>query len=384
MLELWMRWWPFLAILAALVIPSLKSVAKYAPMPALTIPLFGALTASGLWFLLHPPSRVRHVLTTPGPTVLLVAAITLTVIFVYPMADGLKTSLRGSDADDAMIVAGRAMMHLENPYAHRTYFGNPFSPGPGWVALIAPFSVLGLYPFVFPLALVLTILVLRSASLSWTEINQFTFALFGCLLCWEAAAIGSDLPTWGLAVLGSLVLLNRPRLSPAAATTLAVGIGCLATARIPFLYLPALAGAGLAAANPRRAALVAVLGTAIALLLHWMFFRLNPESYTPLHLLNLANLILSGPWRYAAILCTVMVVALLASRVLRWSPITLAAWGLGAPMALLAAANLRQVDRLAQWNAVEYLLPALPLILFALLAPGPGTRPASPPTARIR
>ncbi|WP_438015906.1 hypothetical protein WMF18_34345 [Sorangium sp. So ce315] len=135
----------FFGLVVALQLPALQPLAKLAPAPGVTAPAFLMAAAIGLWLLLDPPERLSRWLNTAWPSASLAGILALVAVFIYPMADGLKRRGAGSDADAAMILAGQALAELRNPYASTTYLGNPFSPGPGWVALWTPLSALGAY-----------------------------------------------------------------------------------------------------------------------------------------------------------------------------------------------------------------------------------------------
>ena len=71
------------------------------------------------------------------------AALTLLVTIVYPLANSGRFG-RGSDADDALLIAGGRLLNGEFPYYLSTYLGNMISPMPGAVLFSIPFTVLGL------------------------------------------------------------------------------------------------------------------------------------------------------------------------------------------------------------------------------------------------
>lgn len=358
----------FFGLFAALQLPALQPLAKFAPVPGIAVPAFLLAASIGLWLLLDPPERVRRWLGTAWPSAALVGILALVAVFVYPIADGLKQRGAGSDADDAMILAGRALAELHNPYASTTYLGNPFSPGPGWVALWTPLIALGAYALITALALAATVLALRFTQHGWSQTNTFVLALFSCVLLWELAAIGSDLPAWGLLVLCAALVLEQPRVSPGLLVVLTALLGCLATARIAFSYLPLLIGFCLLPVKPRRALVVAVGGSATAALLHAVFWRINPLFYPPLHLMGQARGLLPGSSLVVALGFLGAVAARMLHRWRAWPPSLHLAWGLAAPMLVLAVADLLQRGSLSRWKGASYLVTSLPAVAYALLA----------------
>ncbi|WP_437286439.1 hypothetical protein [Sorangium sp. So ce406] len=114
------------------------------------------------------------------------------------------------------------------------------------------------------------------------------------MLLRELAAIGNDLRAWGLLVLCAALVLEQPRVSKGLLVALTALLECLATARIAFSYVPLLIGFSVLLVKPRRALVVAVGGTAMASLLHAVFWGMNPPWYPPLHLMGQARWLLSG------------------------------------------------------------------------------------------
>jgi hypothetical protein len=109
-----------------------------------------------------------------------VAAVVFAV--VYPIADGRRAGGGGTDADDALDLAVRAVLRGQYPYLERTYLNNPITPLLGWIGLAVPFvEVFGraAYLNVFWLGvwLVLLVSVTRSAWLALL-LAVVTFVVF--------------------------------------------------------------------------------------------------------------------------------------------------------------------------------------------------------------
>lgn len=347
--------------------PALRALARYVPQPEVFIPAFlvGALGVA--WLILNPSKILQRFLNSPWPSALAVIALSLGVAVVYPLADALKATMGGSDADDAMQLGGLALWHLQNPYAVTTYFGNPLSPGPGWMALASPLSLLGLQPLMTPLALAFAIGALRKAGHGWGLISAFTLLYLSSLGVWELAIVGNDLPSWGLMVLGTIALLGMPRLPNKAVYGLALLVGTLATARAPFFYVPLLIGFSLFAVWPKRGLTVAGVGMLTLAAWHGAFYLINAGHYQPLHLVGRGEALLSG----ANLIAALGVLGVTGLSMLYhwrwWPPQTQVALGLGVPFAVLSAAELALVGSFAKWEGATFLLPALPIALFAVL-----------------
>ena len=359
---------PALLLVLLTQLPALRALARYAPVPELFIPIMLCATICLSLLLLKPPRILLPILHSAWPTSLVMIGLSFAIALAYPIADGLKTTMGGSDADDAIQLGATALWHLQNPYALSTYFGNPLSPGPGWLALWGPLAIWGLQPLGTPLALAFAVWALRRAHFSWLTINTFSIILASCLGVWELAAVGNDLVPFGLLLLGVVVLLGQARLNPWALLGLALWVGALATARIAFFYLPILIGFALLAAWPKRGLYIAIVGSSLMFALHSGFWWLNPNGYPPLHLLGRAESILQDSTLLGAlgILGVTGIAMLYHWR--WWNPLTHTALGLGVPLAVIATAELASGSgQLALWEGATFLIPALPLALMATL-----------------
>ena len=157
-------------IFLALQLPALRALTKYLPYPDLTVPLFLALALYGTLLVIRPPRCLAKALQGPWPAMLMLAAFTVGTIAIYPYADGLKLRGAGSDQDDALILAGQALLTFQNPYRQETYLGNQIDPGAGWALLATPFGVPGLYSLFFPATLALAFGVFgRRTRLAYTQ-----------------------------------------------------------------------------------------------------------------------------------------------------------------------------------------------------------------------
>jgi hypothetical protein len=101
---------------------------------------------------------------------------------VYPIADARKVVGGGTDADDALDLAVRAVLRGQYPYLERTYLNNPITPLLGWIGLAVPFvEVFGraAYLNVFWLGVWLVLLRVVSGS-AWVGgvLAVMTFVVF--------------------------------------------------------------------------------------------------------------------------------------------------------------------------------------------------------------
>jgi hypothetical protein len=132
-----------LLIFALWFVPSIGQFLKYfgfrgAILAAALVPL--AISAS---ILRLPALRSERLKTFHAwlPVALMLMAAVLFAVF-FPIA---KSGLLGpgSDREDALNVAIRALLHGSYPYYSETYLGNPPTPAPGALLLALPFYLIG-------------------------------------------------------------------------------------------------------------------------------------------------------------------------------------------------------------------------------------------------
>ena len=350
---------PWLALVLATQLPGLRPLAKFLPHATVTLPLAVALAAAGLWLLLNPPRWLKAWLATPWPMALTLPPFALLIAWAYPLVDGRKLVGGGSDADDALIVGATQLWHLASPYVATTYFGNPLSPGPGWIALAAPFSLAGLEPLLPVLALA----AFACALPDWPTRNRVWLALLACPLTLELATSGNDLPALALLLMATTLALLKTRRHDFA---LALLLGTLATGRIVLPAWPLLAGFLLWAQSPARAMRVTLAALATTALWHAAFIALTPGPYAPLHLLGKGEHLMTPALAAFSLLALAAAAAAMLRHRNTWPATTHLALGLAVPFACLALADLAARDyALSLWEGANYLIPALPAVALA-------------------
>ena len=209
---------------------------------------------------------------------------------LYPLANSGLWG-RGSDSDEALNLATRALLAGHFPYYQLTYLHNPISPLPGSLVLAIPFVLLGngAYQNFFWIALLMLGAARqfgqRSAALLLT-----ICALFSPFLLY-AIIIGSDyiantifvlLFTVGLLQSCSPTQTNR-QLPLLYAILLGVGL----SSRANFLMIVPLIFATLAArTNARIAYRYLSLTLLVFLLVTLPFYWHDPQHFSPLHTAN--------------------------------------------------------------------------------------------------
>ena len=352
-------------------LPALRAIAKFFPIPSLTGPLFLLLALLGIALVLNPPQALFGVMKGSWPTRVVAAALTVTAVAIYPYADALKLQGRGSDADDALIIAGQALWRFQNPYIQETYLGNPIAPGPGWAVLASPFSVTGLYVAFFPATLAVAIWCLRASRYAWLDINRFMLLLASSLCVWELTAVGNDYLPFALLTLCVLLGLQLESISCLYLMLLTTLVGALATFRLPFLLLPPLIAFSLVSSFPRRAMIVACWATAVSLLLHAAFLTINATDYPPLELLRAKTAYTFSPagLALAAAVCTVTALIMIFNW-RSWHPLTHVAVGLGVPWTIVAVADLVWVSgSVADWGGASFAAMWMPFLILAAVEP---------------
>ena len=378
--DVWLLW-------LGLQLPSLRVMYKYLPPrlhPLIVIYLLAAFVVyAGC---LHDgwlKRRLQRILSS-GWTMVGLVTVALGVSYcVYPIADALKYQMRGSDQDDALILAGNRLRHLVSPYAERTYHGNPISTGPGLVLLLLPLLSFERYFLITPLVLAAVAYTLYRISGSFYPANLFIGLCLTSPAFWETMVVGSDLFVIGgllvlcLALLYAKIEQNRLYLvSGILFLVLAV------TSRVVFLYLVPLVGLFLWKRRPSLGYTVVIFALSGALLIHGIFYFWDPPNYTPLHLIGKGGVLLPGYVKISLILSALAVGWLTLTKVTD----NLVSWlfflwlGLVTPLAFSAFGDLiyRRNFHFAGWEGANYLLvPLAALVSYVVLKESVAPRPRS-------
>ncbi|MDI1241498.1 MAG: hypothetical protein PSX80_06215 [bacterium] len=135
----------FLGFAVLLLIPSFDTFLKYFGIGGVVAYFASGLLALLLvWKVVLPFFQSK--ITDRQADILAIftfTALTIVVSLVYPLAHSGRFG-RGSDADDALLIAGTKLLNGEYPYYLLTYLGNMISPMPGAVLLAVPFVALGI------------------------------------------------------------------------------------------------------------------------------------------------------------------------------------------------------------------------------------------------
>lgn len=382
-----------LLVLVFLVqIASLRSLDKYVFHQRLaSLVAAAALGALSLGLVRFGRLRSYRLARAPLAPAALVAAAALVSLFVYPVADGLKLSGRGSDSDDALIQGAQNLFLHFDPYRAPTYLGNPLSPGPGWILLASPFAMTGLYALFFPFCLGLLVFLLRKAGAAPVAILEGLLVLLAGLGVWQAMAVGGDLLPLGVGLVACLVPLRSGWKNPGSFVAYVLMVSLLLTGRVVLPILIPLIGLHLQRSGRRREALLFVASAGLGTCLVHGVFYVQPSSYMPFFLLRkglnlLGHLAPLDPRLTAAVLVLALAVCGIALASRFRGPATHSGLALSAavsltlPLSLVALGDLAERQfALADWEGSNYLLVTLPLWLYyyALDAADPAVRPSS-------
>lgn len=274
------------AFAAVLLLASLQAVwTRAGTMGAAAYALAVAAAA------LVPPGRLRaaarrisarHLPWLAGLTLLLAALFAV----VYPLADAGVLG-GGSDRDEALDLAVRALAAGEHPYRLRTPLGNPITPMPGALLLAAPFVALGgaalQVLFWVPALAVALGRALRDRGAG------LLLAAAAVALCPEALRDllgGGDLFVSAAYVTVALVLAMGAaagRASRWAAAGAAVLLGVALSSRPNFVLLFPLALAGLARAGGGRGVWMGALAAISFAAVTAPLYLADPAGFSPLH-----------------------------------------------------------------------------------------------------
>lgn len=281
--------------LAALVEPSVLVVYKYlGPLGVVLFVAAGAAASVALvrfapWLGVRLSTRDADVVG-----VLAIGAVLLATLLIYPALD-VHAAMRGSDRDDALVVAASALLHGRYPYDQPTYLGNPITPMPGALLLAVPFVLARNVALLNVFWCGVLYLALRWSS---GDARPAAITLVAALLAPEVVheiATGGDMFANGIYVgvfvLLVAILVARDDAHPITRTGAAVLLGVGLSSRPTYvLVLPALFQYLRPRAGTRTAAAwlaVSVLACAAVTL---PFYLTSPERFAPLHMASkLAN-----------------------------------------------------------------------------------------------
>lgn len=303
---------------------------------------------------------------------------TLIIWYLYPIADALKLQMKGSDKDDGIILAAKAILNLKHPYLERSYYGNPHSAGMGIILIYLPFVYLNLYPFGAIFFSTYAILKVHKFSNDSYCAAVFSTLLFSSIFNMETLIQGTDLflVGCGLVILIIDLIKNIDSKNLFKFLWPAILCGLLASSRINFLIIIPIISLYIFIYSKKISIIFGFLATLVAILPSFYVYLLDPQAFAPLHLIEKGNYLLEGNLKIFAILMSVL--AFLFSFYFiknSFTNISLALFLSIAPaLILLALGDIRlRVGRgeelmsvLSTLDGFAYFTPLLPLASFIL------------------
>ena len=281
-----------------LIVPSLRELFKYLP-PAAAVLVAAAAAAASIWIF-----RRRSFPISPEKTWIALLVLFALAAFLYMrLASAGSLPEAGSTGDDAMMQPVRAIMDkgsLWAIYDVQLDGGAPVSPGPGWILLNAPFTILGLYPLMVPFWFLVLALVLRKSGYGDPLVMRLLLLLAVCPFFWQQLITGHDLPAIGAVFLAiTLSVHNKGRVMSRRRTlALALAAGAVSTSRVIYLLFPLIPGLLIRRRDRTNGYLFIAVGMATAFFTD-LVFSAETSSFQPIHILSRVFSYVP-PWALAA------------------------------------------------------------------------------------
>ena len=297
--------------------------------------------------------------------ILSILCLTTIVLYGYPIADNLKLHGKGSDQDDCVILGVENLLKAQNPYSSRTYRNNPCSTGMGVLIAYIPFVYIGFYELGSVIFMIITLWYLyinRGPKLAFFyKITLLTNTLFI-----ELMVVGSDLFLIGFFLLIAALYMdaNIDNMSIGKTLLLSILVGLVASSRINMLIiLPIFAIFGYFR-NKLSGILMFLSSSVIAILPSFLIYISNPSLFTPLHLIQKAEMLLPLSVRFVviAIMAFSLVISLFlySKKAILFTSALL--WILTPMFVGLLIGGLAHVEyKVSLSEHFNYLIPLLPL-----------------------
>ena len=298
---------------------------------------------------------------------LIFAFILIFVSYLYPIADGLKEQMRGSDQDDCVILGVNFLSRLTNPYSQYSYGGNPCSTGLGIIILYFPFVISGFYQLGSISSVILSIFSINIFTKEKYRALIFSFILLSSLIFLELMIVGSDLIFIGSGIVFITyymnVLLKTRNISKL--VFLSIFAGLIASSRINFLILIPLLTLFIFSNWKKGAFIFLTVSLSIAIIPSAFIYFSDPQQFMPLHLLGKSDLLLKYGLKEFAILLTVSMVIIsfrISSKESGNIPLCLFLSLLPSLICLSLGDLIFQSSfNIAKWEGANYLVPIIPL-----------------------
>jgi len=298
--------------------------------------------------------------------------VSLIICFLYPIADGLKSQMRGSDQDDCVIIGVKQLVSLLHPYDKTSYLGNPCSTGLGIILLYSPFVLLNIYCLAPIFLAYLSAYVIRGNSRNVYVASVFTILQFSSLFSMELLIVGSDLIFVGF----GLVLLSFQTINLVLKKNtynifwLAAFAGLLSSSRINFLVIAPIISIFIFIHWQKGGLLFGLFSISTAIIPSSIVYFIDPSKFSPFHLLEKSNLLLQGRLKEVTIFLSFLAFLFscnLIKKSIRLLPISLFLCLLPSLLSLSFSDLLLRKVNFATWEGANYLAPIIPLS-FAIIS----------------
>lgn len=297
--------------------------------------------------------------------------VTLLIWFLYPIADGLKSQMRGSDQDDCVIISVKQLASLLHPYVKTSYYGNPCSTGLGIILLYFPFVLFNIYFLASISFAYLCVNVIARFRGTYTA-SAFLIFQFSSLFSMELLIVGSDLIFLGFGLV--LLIFQTINLVLKKNTYnifwLAVFAGLLSSSRINFLVIAPIISIFIFIHWQKGGLLFGLFSISTAIIPSSIVYFIDPSKFSPFHLLEKSNLLLQGGLKEVAIFLSILAFLFscnLIKKSIKLLPISLFLCLLPSLLFLSFSDLLLRKVNFATWEGANYLAPLIPLS-FAIIS----------------
>ncbi len=275
--------------------PTSAELYKYVPnhQPRLLSILTIVVTFAGALALFTSLERFegwRRVAGSRTVTVILLAAVTAVSPFAFEVwAHHLPRGTSASEVVQAMTLPVHALLHGRQLYDVTLTAGVAASPGPGWIILNAPFTLVHASWLLIPFWLTATAVVTRIAYGRGLEVNAALVLLFVSPHFVRMLAEGQDLLIVPCALIVTVVTTSRWVRSVPTAVILGVFAGVVATSRLIYIAFPVVLAMIAWRRSRREAVAVGMVGFGVAAVAN-VVAAIGIHPYPPAHLFGRAGI----------------------------------------------------------------------------------------------
>ena len=312
-------------------------------------------------------NSLKKFFTNPIIITLIFFLILILVSFIYPIADGLKEQMRGSDQDDCVILGVTFLSKLANPYSQPSYFGNMCSTGLGMIILYFPFVISGFYPLGTITSVIFSVFSIDLFTKEKYRSLIYSFLLISSLICIELLVVGSDLVFIGAGIVTIVYCLTNflKTKNISKLIFLSIFAGLIASSRINFLILIPLLFLFVFNHWKKGAFVFLSVSLSIAFIPSAFIYFSDPQQFMPFHLIGKSDLILKNGLKEMAILFTIFMILVsykISKKNIDNIPLC-TLLSITPSLLCLSIGDLiffRSLN-IATWEGANYLMPIIPL-----------------------